>query len=455
MKVGFGKQDITPDLRPPIPGPAGVDTEREFILDDIWTRALVFKDENNVLILVAADIANFYEKDREDLIEEIEKVCNIKKFKLVSHCVHMHQAPNVCWNSFSMINKEGGYAINEEYYRAFLNKTALAVKEAFKDLENFQIEYGEAEVKGIESNRRIMGPDEKIRLRGSRPSKKLRELPEGHIDPTVRVFYLKRKDKKNIVWVNYNGHPTATGGDAAPFVSGDFPGQALRILKREKPENGYIYMMGPNGNLNPGKYITGDPFKLEDRIKDRDRMGKILAESIKMAINKAEKLKMGPLKFEKERLLLSHKEKDFPTYKQALEQHKEAVKKMIEVHKRGEKLSRGGKIRFTHRILYYYKILENGKIPVYISTMKIGDLNVVFYPGEIFLEASDMIRKNFPGKKIFTIALCDGLFGYVITEDCYETKRHGYEYTATLLAKGSFTAIVDKSIQMLKEINKI
>ncbi|RKZ35514.1 MAG: hypothetical protein DRQ41_15820, partial [Gammaproteobacteria bacterium] len=48
MKVGFGKHNITPDLKLPIPGPAGVDTEREFILDHIWTRALVFKDGANI-----------------------------------------------------------------------------------------------------------------------------------------------------------------------------------------------------------------------------------------------------------------------------------------------------------------------------------------------------------------------------------------------------------------------
>ena len=453
MKVGFGKQNITPDLKLPTPGPAGVDTEREFILDDIWTRVLVFKDGISITIIVAADIPNFHEKDREDLIREIEKVCSIKHFELVSHVVHMHQAPNVCWNSFSMINRDGGFAVNEQYYRTFLNKTALAAKEALEDLDCFDIEYAESEVKNIQSNRRIIGSDGDIIMRSSRPPKELREYPEGHIDPMARVFCLKRKSKKNIVWVNYCGHPTATGGDCAPFVSGDYPGEALRILTREHPENEYIYMTGPHGNLNPGKYITGDPWNIKDRQNDRDRMGRILAESIKKSFGKLQDIKTDSVKFKREKLLLSLRE-DLPGYKQAASEYKEAVKEMLEAHKKGEKLSHGGKIRFAHRLFYYYSILEDGKIPIYLSVMKIGDLNIVFFPGEIFVEANDTIRESFPDKKMFAASLCDGLFGYVITEDCYEPGRHGYEHSATLLAKGSFTKIVNKSVEMLKKISK-
>jgi len=459
MKLGFGKEDITPDLKTPTPNAAGVDRELKFILDHIWTRALVFKDKNNIVVLVAADVPGFLEKDREDLIQEVEKVCAIKKFELVFHSVHQHQAPNVSWNSYGMVNKDGGYAVNEEYYRTFLNKTALAVKQALKNLEDFSIEYGEAEIKGIESNRRIITPEGKIIMRYSRPPKELRKLPEGHIDPLVRVFYLKRKDEKSVVWVNYHGHPTATGGDGALFVSADFPGEALRILEKEKPENEYIYMTGPNGNLNPGKYITGDSKKIEDRRNDRDRMGKILAEGVKRALSDCVEIKTGPIKFKREKLLLQCKKDDSPeqlwtfysSYDKAVERYREALKEMKETHQKGEKLISGGKIRFAHRIMYYYRIMENGKIPVYFSVMNIGDLNTVFYPGEMFLEASDIIREKFPGKRMLTISLCDGLSNYVVTEDCYEPDKGGYEYSASLLAKGSFTRIVNKAIQMLKE----
>jgi len=287
----------------------------------------------------------------------------------------------------------------------------------------------------------------------------LRKLPEGHIDPLVRVFYLKRKDEKSVVWVNYHGHPTATGGDGALFVSADFPGEALRILEKEKPENEYIYMTGPNGNLNPGKYITGDSKKIEDRRNDRDRMGKILAEGVKRALSDCVEIKTGPIKFKREKLLLQCKKDDSPeqlwtfysSYDKAVERYREALKEMKETHQKGEKLISGGKIRFAHRIMYYYRIMENGKIPVYFSVMNIGDLNTVFYPGEMFLEASDIIREKFPGKRMLTISLCDGLSNYVVTEDCYEPDKGGYEYSASLLAKGSFTRIVNKAIQMLKE----
>ncbi|MDD5596953.1 MAG: neutral/alkaline non-lysosomal ceramidase N-terminal domain-containing protein [Victivallaceae bacterium] len=450
MKAGFGKQDITPDLTLSIPGPKGVDNELEFVLDNIWTRALVFKDGDSVVIIVAADIPNFHEKDREDLIQEIKKVCNIKNFELVFHVVHMHQAPNVCWNSFSMVNRDGGHAVSDQYYRIFLNKTALAVQEALEDLAEFDIEYGEDEVKNIESNRRLIGEDGKIFLRGSRPPAKLREYPEGHIDPLVRVFCLKRSGKRNIVWINYCGHPTATGGDAAPFVSGDFPGQALRTLEKENPANEYIYLTGPHGNLNPGKYITGDSENIKDRQNDRDRMGLILARGVKTALGKTKKLKCGSIRFKREKLLLPLRE-GLPSRPQAEKEYREAIGEMLDVHGRGGKLSHGGKVRFAHRIRYYHSILEDGKIPVFISVMTVGDMNIVFYPGEIFIEANDVVRQRFPEKEMFVVSLCDGLFGYVITEDCYKPENYGYEHSATLLGEGSFTAIVNKAVRMLRK----
>ena len=450
VKVGFGKRDITPDLAYPVTGPCGVDNILEFVLDSIWSRVLVFENRGDVVVLVAADIPNFHEKDRLDLVREIEQVCGISGFELVFHVCHMHQAPNVCWNSFSMINRDGGDAVSEENYRFFLRQTALAVQGALTDLAGFSIKYGEAEVKRIESNRRITDENCIVFLRGSRPPEEQRKYPEGHIDPWVRVFRLRREEKKDIVWSNYCGHPTASGGDSAPFVSGDFPGQALRLLEGEYPGDEYIHMMGPHGNLNPGKYVTGECKSTEDRDRDKNRMGKILANAVTSALRGAVELRSGSVEFERKKLLFPFRD-GLPGYEQAATEYRDAVDGMKAIHAAGKKLVAGGDVRFTHRILYYHSILENGKVPVYLSGLKIGDLRVCFYPGEIFVEANDILRGQFPEKTMFTVSLCDGLFGYIITEDCYEPGHGGYEYTATLLGKGSFTECVNQSIQMFED----
>ena len=450
MKCGFSEKIITPPLGTPCS--LGGDNEAEEIFDDIYTRVICLKDGNEVLFIVSAEILSLSVEDIADIENAVGKTIGIKNFQIVVHATHTHQAPNVRYHIVSDINKDGYQAVSEKYYRYFLKQNANAAKEALENLTELDsVGYGESEIQNIESNRRIIAPDGKLIMRYSRPSKELKELPEGHIDPKVRCLVLKREGEKDVVWINYHGHPTCTGGDEAPYVTGDFPGWALHVLKKEMPDYEYIYMTGPHGNLNPGKYITGDPKKIADRIKDRDRMGGILAEGIKETLNNLNFDEVKNFGFLKEKVFLELNPA-FTAEENLEKDYQKGLLEIKEAHSRGQKVAHGGSIRRAQSNKYIYSALVENKLCSSVSGLRIGNFYTVFFPNEIFLEASDEIRKCYPEEKMLTFSMCDDAFNYIPTPEAY--KEGGYEINVTPFASSSFNMVVGVAKKLLKKLIK-
>ena len=448
IKCGFGEKIITPPLGTPCS--LGVDDEAEEIFDDIYTRAICLRDRNKILFIISAEVISLSIEDIGDIKNAISKAIDIKDFQIVVHTTHTHQAPLAKYHIVSPINRDGYRAISEEYYHYFLEQNAKAAKQALENLAELDsIGYGESEVQKIESNRRIVTQDGKIIMRSSRPSEELKKYPEGHIDPKVRIFLLRRRNEKDIVWINYHGHPASTGGDEAPFVTGDFPGWAIHLLKEEIPEYNYIYMTGPHGNLNPGKYTTGDPKKIEDRKKDRNRMGKILAEGVKRALKNLKFSKVKSFNFLKEKLFLELNP-DWPSKEELEKKYQEALKEIKEVHSQGKKVISGGSIRWVQFKRYAYSILVNNKMPSFVSALKIGGYYAVFFPNEIFLEASDKIRRTYPERKMLTFSMCDDAYSYIPTPEAYT--EGGYETSVSRFAPPTFNIVVNTAEKLLKEL---
>lgn len=448
VKCGFGEEIITPALGTPCS--LGVDDEAEEIFDDIYTRVICLKDKEKTLFIISAEVIGLFIEDIADIKESVSKATGIKNFQMVVHTTHTHQAPNVRYHVFSTVNKSGYKAIDEEYYHYFLEQNAKAAKQALENLAELDsIAYGESEIQKIESNRRIITPDGKLIMRYSRPPEELKKYPEGHIDPKVRCLILKRSNKKDIVWINYHGHPSCTGGDEGPYVTGDFPGWAIHLLKKEIPQYEYIYMTGPHGNLNPGKYTIGDPKKVEDRKKDRDRMGKILAEGIKKALKNLNFKKVKNFDFLKEKILLELNP-NFPSRESLEKDYQKALKEIEEAHSRGKKVTGGGLIRRVQSRRYLYSTLVNNKIPSFVSALRIDDYYAVFFPNEIFLEASDEIRKSYPEKKMLTFSMCDDAYDYIPTPQAY--KEGGYEIEVTHFSPSAFDTVVNTGKELLKRL---
>ena len=147
--------------------------------------------------------------------------------------------------------------------------------------------FASAPAQGIASNRRIPVPGQagKVLFRESRPSAELRRYPEGPIDPLVRLLLFRLVETGEMVGIcNYNCHPTAAGGDAGAYATGDYPGVGMAIAEGDVPGLSLLHLTGTCGEINPGKYVSGDGYRAEDRQRDTWRLGSRYAAAIVSAV---------------------------------------------------------------------------------------------------------------------------------------------------------------------------
>jgi len=448
MRVGFSKVEITPPLGTPCS--LGVDDELVEVWDETWVRALCFLGRDSApVFLLFADVIGFSWEDRADVTAQLSNRLGCTDFELVLHSVHQHQAPNVRWHMFSELREYGLNAVSREYYGFFVGAAAQAAERALADAADcVGMGFGEAPVSGIQSNRRLVGDDGEIVMRYSRPPEELKSEPEGHIDPLVRTLVFRRSGKGNVCWVNYHGHPTATGGDEGPWSTGDFPGQALRLLERDVEDTSFIYGTGPHGNLNPGKYVTGAKNDNEAKLRDRDRMGRILAEGAVSALERSDDLGILEPRFRRERLLVPRKAGG-ASAEEADAQFRDGIAEASAAHARGERVSGGGSIRGAMHRRSVHRRLVDGRVPLYVSVLGLGTGAVVFFPGEIFLESGEQVRASCAGRPLLDLSLCDISSGYIPTPDVYDAG--GYELSASHVSAEAFGCCVASACRLLEQ----
>jgi len=115
--------------------------------------------------------------------------------------------------------------------------------------------WGVAEVKEVASNRRIQGPDGRIRARATPPPKtRVRAEPEGVIDPQVSLLSFFNGETPLAVLSYYACHPQSYYRTGVP--SPDFPGIARFIRGQAVPEALHVHFNGAGATSAPASTTT-------------------------------------------------------------------------------------------------------------------------------------------------------------------------------------------------------
>ena len=85
--------------------------------------------------------------------------------------------------------------------------------------------------------------------------------------------------------------------------------------------------------------------------------------------------------------------------------------------------------------------------------LRIGDLAVIGWPGEPFVEAQLAIKKGSPAAYTFVAHFCNDSAGYQPTREAF--KRGGYETRTanwSKLAPEALEVVQDTTVEMLREL---
>jgi len=393
------------DATPPLGSPLAYAPAKE-VTSPLSCRGVVLLGKDRPIVLCAVDWIGIGNDGQQEFRESLADAAQTPVERVAVQTLHQHGAPRC---DFSADRLLAPYGINDQVFdaafaRGVIARAAEAVKQAVDRAEPVtHLGLGQAVVEKVASNRRILGPDGKVRqMRWTSPRHpELKALPAGTIDPLLRMISLYQGDRRLVALTYYAVHPVSH--HVAEEATAEFPGIA-RNARQEATGVVHVHFSGAGGNLNAAKWNDGSP---ENRQILADRMAAAMARA--WETTEKTPIRAGDLGWRCVAVSL-------PV---APHLDEEDLLKTLEdgsasAHKRASAASD----------LAWLRRCRSGDT-IDVSCLRLADARVLHMPGELFVEYQLAAQKLRPELFVAVAAYGDYAPSYIGTEIAY--REGGYE----------------------------
>lgn len=392
-------------------------------------RGIVLTGTGKPILLCSIDWIGIGNDSQDEFKRVLAEAAGTTPDRVAVHTIHQHDAPICDFGAEKYLLSKGldPMSFESTFTRKILNQLADAVRAAMKDQQPVtHIGMGEAEVFKVASNRRIAGPDGKIRATRYTTTKDsaLRAEPEGLIDKMVSLVSFWNGDKPLAVLSYYACHPQSYYLTGLP--NPDFPGIARFYRQLAVPDALHVHFNGAGGNLGAGKYNDGSK-------ENRGILAERLADGMKRAW---EATKKEPLTA------------DMVTWK--IEPVSLPPAKYPDNFDEDLKIKGKDQIFLTNsipKIMWLERSRQGRKIE--IGCLSVGDARILHLPGELMVEFQLAARAERPDLLVAMAAYGDYGPEYICTDAAY--LEGGYEASgASGVSPGSEKVIMDAIKKLLR-----
>jgi hypothetical protein len=430
LSVATFQVDVTPPIGSPlcdglVPPVKGVDSP-------LTARGVILKaDKQAPVVLVALDWVGIGNEGHDAWCEAIAKACGTSSDRVCVHALHQHDAPGCDFLADRIAAEVGlsGQEFNVEHARDSIRRTAAAAGDASAKLQPVtHVGHGIGRVEKVASNRRILGPDGKVQtIRWSaNKDPEVRALPEGLIDPDVRLVSFWNKDRPLAVLSYYATHPQSyyyTG-----LCSADFVGMGRDQAQAHEKTGLHIHFNGAGGNVTAGKYNDGSP-------ENRPVLAARLADGMKAAWDNTKKIDANDLSFDWATRGVSLPLADWYDEKERLAVVNDPKQPVT------------GRLAAIRAVAWARRVQEGRKIN--IARLRLGPIEILHMPGELFIEYQLAAQKLKPESFVCMAAYGDYGMGYIGTSDSYS--QGGYETGVVSRVSPRVESILMAAVQELLE----
>jgi endothelin-converting enzyme/putative endopeptidase len=252
--------DATPPLGAPLE--MGACKPALEIVDRLSARGIVIRNAGAPIVLVAVDWVGIGNGGQQEWRDALAAAAGTTPDRVAVHTLHQHDAPGFDTTAQRVLEPVGmgGHLFDLKAGRDTIQRAADALRRAMNDSRRVtHIGMGRARVEQVASNRRVLGPDGKVKYvrYSSCKDPKVRAEPEGTIDPWVRLISFWDGDKPLAVISYYATHPQSYYCEGG--VSADFVGMARALREKALPGVFHMHFDGAGGNVAAGKYNDGSP----------------------------------------------------------------------------------------------------------------------------------------------------------------------------------------------------
>lgn len=406
FRIATFQSDATPPVGSPLCGSA--ENTAKNISDPLSARGIVFVPEGQKpIVLCAVDWVGIGNDGHRVWREALAKAAETDASRVSVHVLHQHDAPMCDFSTEALLNRAGigGATMNVAFAHEAIARAAEAVKTSMDHTHPVtHLGTGEGIVEKVASNRRIPGPDGKIRaVRWTTTlDPAIRAEPVGTIDPFCKSVTFWNEKEPLAILTFYATHPQSHYGKG--HVSADFVGMARSAREQALPGVPHVHFDGAGGNLGAGKWNDGTPEnrpvlagRLEEGMRkawDSSTLIPVLDATLDWAVEPVVLPTRGEIHSETETALLGS-----------------------EGASAGERAGAAMKLAWINR--------ANGENPIELARLRLGNVQFLLLPGELFVEYQLAAQDMAPADFVCVAAYGDYGPGYIGTACAYS--EGGYE----------------------------
>ena len=374
-------------------------------------RGIVLLGSDQPIVLCAVDWIGISNEGHDAFREALAVAAGTTSQRVTVHTLHQHDAPDCNFTAERLLKAAGPKNLGRldgSFARQVIQRAAETLRAGIANAQPVtHCGWGEAEVEEVASNRRILGPDGKVRAMRYTATEDpaLRAEPEGVIDPRVSLLSFWNGERPLAVLSYYACHPQSYYRTGIP--NPDFPGIARFIRGQAVPEALHVHFNGAGGNIGAGKYNDGSQRQTASpwRCVLADGMRRAWEGTNKFAVNSAS------VSWHVEPVVLP------------LAKHLDETKLRADLTKTAEPAI---SLMAADKLSWLLRCRSGHRID--LAMLGIGEVRILHLPGELFVEYQLAAKKMRPDLHVAMAAYGDSGPGYIGTSRAYE--EGGYETSA-------------------------
>ena len=394
FSVGSAKINVNPPLGISLAG-HGVENAKTRLSTENWDEISIcctaFSDGEEVALICTFDCSCIAEHIAAPMLKMLEESFGIPEKNVILQATHTHAGP-------TMYSRHELFPGVAEYLDTVFHPALLKVaEEALTDLAPAKLFIGKGKTEKLNYVRRYVSRVDGSFL-GNWPENGqdgTKIMHESEPDEEMQVMRFVREGKKDVILVNWQCHPTSSGGSKKTNTSSDWPG-IVRNTVGEAEDAICVFHQGAAGNLIPYSAIEGEKGYPGDAFREH---GALISQTA------------------------------------------------LEILKNNMTPARTGKLIITKE-QFPMKRKEGRDTTIPLSVIAMGDVAFAATPNETFCQNGKEVKDSSPFKMTFFCELSNGDRGYIPSAECF--KNGGYEVRTCPHGEGAGERIAGELLYMLK-----
>jgi len=404
QELMLGSFDV--NVSPTIGSPVAYAPTRS-ITEPLHAKGVVIKSAGDPIVLCSVDFLGIANEGLDAWREALAEAAGTTIDRVSVNAVHQHDGMRCDFTVERILQQEGlgGIRYDIPQLKKQISRVAKKVKRAAKRAKPFtHIGYGEAEIKKVASNRRIIGSGDTVEIiRWSKSQDSLAiNAPEGLIDPLLRSVSFWNQDKALAIMTYYACHPQSYYGQGD--VTCEFIGIAREAREKKTKGIRHIHFNGAGGNIAAGKYNDGSK-----------EMRPVLANRVEEGMRKAWE--------NTEKVPISETDLSWKVSSVSLPLASHLIEESLQANLKDNSLEFTERFTAAKHLAWLRETNKGRKVDV--SSLTLGKVILLHLPGEIFIEYQLAAQNLRPDAHVCVAAYGEYGPGYIGTKKAYP--EGGYE----------------------------